>query len=143
MAIGNAADIGYGFSMGTLAGVTTQITDFSLDGFGERSVIDVSSNISTNKWRIFLPGDLMDPGTANVEFNLLTTEFATHKTVVAAAKTTVTLTFPVPVDGGASAGTIAAKMFVTSIGMTAPMDDRMVGTAKVKLSDEPTTVAAA
>jgi hypothetical protein len=139
MAIGNAADIGYGASI-TLLG-SYQITDFSIDGFGERSVIDISSSTSANGYRIFLPGDLKDPGSATVEFNLLTNGLAGYKTLIAAAKTATTITFPVATDGGAVAGTFAADAFATSLSMALPIDDRMVGTANIKFSGEPTLVS--
>ena len=136
MAIGNAADIGYATTISILS--SYQITDISIDGFGERSVVDISSSTSTNAYRIFLPGDLKDPGTATVEFNLLTNALAAYKTLIAAAKTSGTITFPVATDGGAVAGTFVVDMFVTSLGMAIPIDDRMVATANVKLSGEPT-----
>ena len=143
MAIGNAADIGYGLAITLSSSVFAQITDFSHDGFGERSVIDISSNISTNAWRIFLPGDLKSAGTLTVECNLLTNNLSGYKTLVGASKATGTVTYPVPVDGGASAGTIAADAFCSSFSIAAPMDDRLSFSCTVQLSGEPTMTNAA
>lgn len=141
MAIGNPADIGYGIGISGV-GFFTQITDFSHSGWS-RSSIDISSNVSTNKYRIFLPGDLVGVGTLDVEINFLTNALAAIKAAMVAAKTNVTITWPVPVDGGTTAGTLVTKAFITDFGNTAPMDDRMVGTCTVQLSDEPTVTDAA
>ena len=140
MGLGNPADIGYGATISIVSGY--QLTDLSVDGFGERSVVDISSSVSTNAYRIFLPGDLKDGGSATAEFNLLTNALAAYKTLIAAAKATSVLTFPIPTDGGTGAGTISIKAFTSSFSMAIPMDDRMVGTCNVKFSDEPSMVDA-
>lgn len=143
MAIGNPADIGYGLSFGTFgSSFFAQITDFSHSGWN-RSWIDITSNASTNGYGIFLPGDVKRLGTVEVEFNFLTNALAAAKTLMAAAKATLTVTWPVPVDGGASAGTMAIDAAATDFGDTAPMDDRMVGTCTIGLSGEPTMTNAA
>jgi hypothetical protein len=140
MALGNPADIGYGATIAIVSGY--QITDMSVDGFGERSVVDISSSVSTNAYRIFLPGDLKDGGSATVEFNLLTNALAAYKTLIAASKASSALTFPIPTDGGTGAGTLTVVSFCSGLSMALPIDDRMVGTANVKFAAEPSMVDA-
>lgn len=141
MAIGNPADIGYGLAITFSSSFFAQITDFSHTGMG-RSVIDISSNASTNNWRIKLPGDLRDAGQCEVEFNFLTNNLAGAKTLITATKASCVITWPILADGGTAAGTMTVDAFASDFGDTAPMDDRMVGTCTLALSGEPTFVNA-
>lgn len=141
MAITNAADVGWGAAITFQSGLFAQITDLSWDGM-ERSAVDISHMSVTNGWRLYRAGDLKAPGEVTVEINFLTNDLTAYKGMMTAAEEAITVTFPIPVDGGTGAGTWVCKGFTKSMSAAIPMDDRMSASIVLQLSGEPTATDA-
>lgn len=115
---------------------TAEIVEMNLSGLTRES-IDVSHLASTGG-RVFIPGDLYDPGELEVKFHYNNDS----RPPFTGAKEIVQIKYPL-------AGTITTAsntkidMFVTEVGNTIPLEDKMEGTVKLKMSGTFTFSAAA
>lgn len=129
---GHLATIGFGTST-TFVAAFTRIGGLSLS----RPSID-TSDLSTSSWRSFIPGDLVDGGEMECEFN-----FA-HKQVVppiTAVAETITITLPEATSAG-NPPTIVFTGFVTGHTMPELMtDELMKATVTLKCSGQPVFTA--
>lgn len=129
------ADQGYGATVTFSSGFMAQVLNASWDGL-ERGEIDTTHMTSTNGWMTFIPSDLKNPGELTVE---LLFNPSTAPPITGAAET-ITVTFPIP-SGGSTAATWACSGFMKSLSPSVPHDDRMLATAVLKFSGEPTFTA--
>ncbi len=109
-----------------------QITNIDVSGI-TRPAIDTTHMTSTAGngtttigGRTFIPGDLADPGTVEVEFHL---NPDTTPPIMGAAAT-ITLGIP----GSNTPATWACSGFMTDFSFGVPLEDKMVCNATVKLS---------
>lgn len=129
-----AVDIGFGTSITFASGFFAKVTGVRWTGL-QREARETSHMSSTNGWRTFLPTDLKDPGT--LELDLQFDKNAATKTNLASAAETVTVTFPTPA-GGATGGSWACSGFMLSFEPDIPLDDVMTASSAVKFTGEPT-----
>jgi hypothetical protein len=118
-----AADVGTGatITFGTSA-YTAELTDIQWTGI-ERTVVDIT-HLGSSQARVFMPGDLYDPGSAqlSVLFDVRTPRPAMNN-----AAETVTLTFP-------SSDTAVASGFFSGWEFGVPLEDKMTATVNVKFT---------
>lgn len=132
-----AADIGTGAAITFQSGFFALITNISWSGW-ERQAIDISTMANTNNARTFMPSDLHDAGTLEVE--CLWDADDGVKTAMTASSETVTITYPVQ-SGGMTAATRAASGFLISASHEVPLEDKMTATYTIKLTGAVTETA--
>lgn len=114
---GTGITIGFGTS-----NFTAEI--MSVNGSGiTRPSIDTSHHGSTE--RTFIPGDLVDNGTVDVEINFDPDE----QPPIDEAPETVTITFPTALDNGA---TLVGSAFVTDWEWGGPLEDKLTASFTLK-----------
>ena len=123
---------------GSTAFFTGVLREITIDGY-ERSSIDITNMSSTN-YREFIPGELIDPGTATCDILFDVGKLATFKTITASTKSAITITFP---SQGGTAASFACSGFVTNWSITSVMDDAMTASVGVKFDGVPTLTAGA
>ena len=124
MAVGDT-DIGTGSTL-TFANFTQELLSLAWSGI-ERPAIDIS-HMGTTGGRIFLNGDLYDPGELVAEVHLKSNEAPP----ITATATTLTVTFPgVGTDAG---DTWTASAFMLNFEFSDPLEDKMTATATFKCS---------
>lgn len=134
------ADQGFGTTITFQSGLFAEIRGVRRSGLA-RDSLETTHMGSTNGWRTFMPSDLKDPG--EIEVDLLfdpATKMAAIKTAIAAAAETITITYPIK-SGHTNPATDACSGFMTSFDSDDPHDAIMTGTAKLKLTGEPTFTA--
>lgn len=122
-----AADIGHGttIAFGTTS-AQTGVTFLSFSGEISRAAINTSHmGISTFGAMTFIPDDIHDPGTIEVECHWDAGEFKTTTALWATAAETITITFP-------DSDTISFSGFVTNVRWNAPRGDVMTATITIK-----------
>jgi hypothetical protein len=121
MAAGDT-DIGTGTTIEFSTMLTTSVGEIlSISWAGiERAAIDVS-HMGTTGGRLFIPGDLYDPGEITAEMHL----DSTNAPLITGATAAVTITFPDAHDWSAAA-------FMTGFEFTDPLEDKMTATATFK-----------
>ena len=103
----------------TGSGLTGRITSVSWDGVTRESVDNTAmDNVS---WKSFIPADLVDPGTLQVE------GFFDSGTPVFGAAGAIVVTFP----GG---GTWSSSGFMTDFSVSDPLEDQMTFSATFKIT---------
>jgi len=97
-----------------------------------REVVD-TSHMGTTVYRTFMPSDLADPGTTEMEiaFN------PNSQPPITAAAETITITFPVP-SGDSSGATFAGSGFVSNWSWGDPLEDKMTASISIKWTGTPT-----
>ncbi len=110
---------------------SAEIVDVRMPGT-ERGSIETTHQGTSPKWKTFTPEDFADPG--SLEFDVHFNPDTALPTLDVAE--TVTITWP-------SGATFAATMFVTSYGnIDAALNGKMMASLTLKISGEPTIVAA-
>lgn len=130
-------NVGFGAAITFQTSFCAFITNIDWDGI-ERSVIETTNDSTTNSARTYLPGKVYDPGTVTVD--LLLDNNQTFITAMTAVAETVTVTFP-KFGSQTTAGTWACSGFLKSYKAGIPMDDKITGTAVIKLTGQPTITA--
>lgn len=100
-----------------------------------------TTHMGTTAYRTFMPSALVDGGTIEMEFGFDPDE----QPPIEAAPETITITFPLP-SGMSTAATLAFTGYINSWSWGAPLEDKMTGTATMKvdgLTDPVWTDAAA
>lgn len=96
-----------------------------------------TSDLSTSDWSTFIPGDLVDPGSTDVEF-LVDVEDADAVPDITDPAESITLTYPITDATNNTAATLVRTGHFESV--TEPSlvtDELMVGTATIKWSGAP------
>ena len=121
-----AADIATGITIvfGT-SGFSAELTDITAPEAARDAV--ESSHQGTTTARTFIPQDLVDWGSLEIDFNF---DPSTDPPVDATAET-VTITWP-------DATTWAFSGFMTNYSASAPLNDKMTGSATVKVTGDVT-----
>ena len=122
MDIGTGASIAFGTSNFTAEVMSINGNDIS------RPSID-SSHLGTTGARTFLPGDLVDNGSVELEINFDPDE----QPPIAGAAETITVTFPTP-PGGSTPADAEFSGFVTNWSWGVPLEDKMTATITLKIS---------
>jgi hypothetical protein len=141
-----AADVGTGVVISSVLGIngTFAADVLAVSGSGiSRPSVD-TSHMGTTGGRTFMPGDLYDTGTTEVEFAIdadagfATTRIPGYSAAFDPASTTkIKIQFPTPV-GGSSGGSFECLGFVTDLSWGAVIEERMTGTFTIKWSGTPT-----
>jgi len=97
-----------------------------------REDIDVTHMGSTN-YREFIPGDLVDGGTIEMEILLDPDD----QPPIAGAAETITITFPIP-SGSSNGATLAFTGYINAWSWTAPLEETMSGTITIKIDGKGT-----
>jgi len=126
------ADVGTGatFVFGTTA-VALDITSIETSG-ASRESLDVTT-LATSGARVFIPGDLYDPGEISLEGLLDPNLGDALVTKIGAVTETGTITFPIP-SGGVAGATFAATCFLTEFETSVGIDEEMTFSATLKLT---------
>lgn len=127
--------IGYGVVITFSSSLFAMITSVKWSGM-KRAAVNVSYSAMTDSWEAFIPKKLVDAGELDVEL-LFDNEMGLIAAITA-APATVTVAWPLPQSGGTTKGTWACSGFLTDLEATAPIDDKMVATAKLKFTGIPT-----
>lgn len=90
-----------------------------------RPAVDIS-NFATTTARVFIPGDVYDPGELAVDMLCDPNQIPP----IGKAAERITLTFP-----GGTPNTWYAEGFMTSFSMTLPLEDKIVANATIKFTD--------
>lgn len=127
-----AQDIGTGSTIvfGT-SSWTPQIIDINWNGIERDSI--PTSIMSTVGGRTFIPSDSYDGGELVIEIAWDPDEPPPIVFNGPTVPETVTLTFPVP-SGGSVGAKLAATMFIRSLDIHDPWEERMTGTLTLKVS---------
>jgi len=138
-----AAAIGYGTRFQTAdsssPGVWTdfaEVTNLTPPAL-KRDSIDASNEQISGGWREFIPG-LKDGGEVKFDFNLVPKGTAYLSLMTELGTQTVSLRRIMFPDGS----TLTFSAFLTDWEQTAPLDDKMTGTATFKVTGAPTLVQA-
>lgn len=120
------ADVGTGTTLtfGTTS-YTAAIEGIEIDGFA-RAVIDVA-HMGTAGARDKIVGDLYEPPVLTVTAQFNPNDPAPYS----AAAETVTVTFPIP-SGLTNGATMAGSAAVTQVGISVPLEDKMMSTFQVQ-----------
>lgn len=130
------ADIGTGASL-TFSSATESYDVLSID------VSDVSrpsvdtSHLGTTTARTFIPGDLYDPGTMEIEYLLDPSTMSTNRPIIDNAAETITLQWAEVTSStatNAAGGKFSASGFATSWSCSTPLEDRITATLGFKFS---------
>ena len=119
-------DIGTGATLSFTGDWDAEILSLSWDGIS-REAID-TSHMGTTVARTFIPADLYDPGELTVEFNL-DPDYDIETVMTATAETVA-----VVLQDGAGTANWSASGFITSYSWAAPLEDKMTGSATIKLT---------
>lgn len=87
-----------------------------------------TTHMGTTNYKTFIPGDLVDGGTLEVEFSLDPDD----QPPVTAAAETITVTFPVP-SGLSSGATYVFSGYVNSWSFTDAKEELMTGSMTIKV----------
>lgn len=130
-------DIGTGTSIvfGTSA-FTAELTAVDWSGISRGSV--QCSHLGTTNFHKFIPTDLVDPGELNIEFNFDPSTTPPYDQPVE----TITVTFPVP-DGLSTPADWEGDGFMTNFEFTVPLEEKMTGSATLKMTGAIVITAAA
>ena len=129
------ADEGFGVSVAFASGFLAEIT--AVNGPDEeRKPIGTSHSATTGGDMTFQPSDLVDHGTLSVEIAI-----SPDKTPpIKQPAETITITYPIPA-GKTTAATAQFSGFMTKFSPKVPFDDKMTGTAEIKISGAITRTA--
>jgi len=135
-----AQDIGTGVSVAQTTGSFDSGTEFevlnlSVSGITREAI--ETSHMGTTSYKSFVPADLTDPGTLELEIAF----DADFPAPVTAAADTVTITFPQHSSEASTAAKFAASMFVTDFSFSVPFEDRQTASVSLKLTGAPTWTA--
>lgn len=122
-------EVGTGASVTFSTGFFAEILSMDISGITRAAI--PSSHLGTTGGMTFAPGALYDPGEMSVELQF----DPDADPPLAAVAETCTITF-------ASGATFAASAFLTEEGIRVPLEDRVIGTYKVKFSGAITRVDA-
>lgn len=130
------ADVGTGTTIvfGT-SSFTAEILNVGQDGI-DRIAVQTSHMTTTNS-HTFMPGDLVDEGEVTLEFAFN----PNNQPPIRGAAETVTITFPIPAGGSAGA-TAQFTGFIKGWDWGAALEEKMTGTATLKVSGTVTWVDA-
>jgi hypothetical protein len=134
------ADVGTGATVtfGT-SGLAYHILSASHGGISRASV--PTSHLGTTGGMTFIPGDLYDPGTLDIEYLLRPDDDALGTEIpINLAAETITLTFPTRLG---TAANVAGSGFCTDWSYGTPFEDRMTGQMSIKFSGSLTYANAA
>lgn len=127
-----ASDIGTGTTItcsGNAALVTwtaaVEVTNIEFNDIWQREAIDFT-HMEVTGGREFKPTDLYDPGTIAV-----TVQFDSVLVITPVATETITWTITFP-----AGDTFICNGFMTKVGMTIPLEDKMTQTFEIKLSGD-------
>ena len=126
-----AADVGFGTAITFQSGFFAEIISVAWGGISRESV-ETTNMATTNATKTFMPSDIYDPGELTVEMAMDTDALDAPPPITAAAET-VTVTFP-------DTSSWACSGFMTGFDVDIPMEDRITGTATLKLSGDFTVV---
>ena len=124
--IGTGATITFGTSSNTFDLTSIEISDVS------REAID-TTNLGTTTARTFIPTDLYDPGSIDIEFDYDDDNVSSNAPQFSAAAETITITWPI-VGTVAAGGKFAASGFMTNFGVSTPLEDKITGSGTFKMS---------
>jgi hypothetical protein len=128
-----AVDVGTGTTLtGGTSGWTSPILSIEVSDISRESV--ETSHLGTTTAKTFMPGDLYDPGSIELEI-LFDTDNVSSVGLppISAAAETWTITFPIP-SGLATGATAAGSGFLTGWGWSIPLEDRVTGTVTLKMT---------
>jgi len=142
---GASVNVGTGTTLtaGT-SGWTAELLSLDLNGIAREAIETSHSGTAAagagkHANRTYIPGDLADPGSLDVTFHF---NPDTEPPIDQPAETW-TVAFPL-VSGDSTPASWAASGFMTEFSVTGPgQDDKMVGSATIKLSGNTTRTAAA
>lgn len=117
------------------SGWTAELTGINVSGVS-RPAIDVT-HLGSTTWREFVAGDLIDPGSIEIEGHLQPDDALDSIQDVAE-----TWTIQFAASGGDGTGASwAASGFMTDFNTTGPLEDKMTFTATIKLTGAITDTA--
>ena len=107
----------------TFTGFTAEATSISMSLY-QRTAVD-TSHLGTTNARTFIPGDLYDPGTVEIEFQVDAGD--NYATPAVAAASNLVITWE-------TGDTVTASAFVTGIDWNIPLEELQTGTISFKLA---------
>lgn len=143
MAISDGSDSGFGTAITFQSGLLAKIIELNGESIDSRQALTLVHMALVNGRKRKIPSDVIEPGRWKVKIAFETDKLAAYKTARTAASETVTVTFPIPVSGGLTAGTWASTGFATDMGLAIPAEDFMTADMTIELTGEPTMVNAA
>lgn len=129
------ADTGFGTTITFSSGFLAEIRNITGPSMS-REFIDTSHAGTTGGYRTYIPQDLADGGELEVEMLF---DPDSDPPIDGAAEA-VTITWPMP-SGGTTAATWAFQGALVGFDVTAPYDDLMTATARLKVLGEITVTA--
>ncbi len=87
-----------------------------------------TTHLGTTGYKTYMPGDLVEGGTLDMEFAF----DPDSQPPIAGAAETITITFPMP-SGGSTAATLAFSGYINTWSWSGPLEERMTGSATVKV----------
>lgn len=124
--IGTGATLTFGTSSVTLEILSIEISDIS------REAID-TTHLETANARTFMPTDLYDPGTMEIEVLYDDDNVSSNQIPFSAAAETLTIEWPA-VAPATTGGQFVTTGFITNVSISTPLEDRITATISFKFS---------